>query len=170
MLSEKQESIFNTNAALLRQLNKELADGFRNRYASPEHVRAAERFKNEFDALAFPGGLTAGLQRLKAFDPQTVSVAIRYLEADPWYFRSGYVKEEILDRLKHADLSPDQRRRLAALVVRSITSGAGRVFKHYARLAPHLRIDSLADDVRAIDEGDPIRRWRRGHVLRLLGA
>ena len=51
---------------------------------------------------------TAGLKRS---DPAAVEDAITFLEADPIAFRTGYLKEELLDRLKVVELSDDQSRR-----------------------------------------------------------
>ena len=42
-----------------------------------------------------------------------VDVIIQFLEEDPIFFRSGYLKERIAQRLKRTELSDRQRRRLA---------------------------------------------------------
>lgn len=62
-------------------------------------------------------------------------MAIQFIEEDPWFFRSGYTKETILRRLKHAPLTHNQRVRLLDLLPRSITSGSRRLAKLHAALS-----------------------------------
>jgi hypothetical protein len=49
-----------------------------------------------------------------ALDSAEIETAISFLEADPYFFRSGYMKEEMWGRLKKAQLSPKQLSRLEA--------------------------------------------------------
>ena len=69
-------------------------------------------------------------------DPDGIEIALRFLEADPNYPGSDPVKQQLAQNLRHARLSPDQRNRVAALLLRALRHGGDEVFESYARLAP----------------------------------
>ena len=46
--------------------------------------------------------------------PQTVEFMISFLEVDPWFWGSGYMKEKLIRRLKQAPLNEPCRRRACA--------------------------------------------------------
>ena len=79
------------------------------------HGRSVTCLFAKYDQLAFPGGLTKQFELLEAGDPEAIEMAVRYLEADPWYFRSGYYKADMLRFLRKHPLSDDQSARLRAL-------------------------------------------------------
>src|SRR4051794_17207085 len=89
------------HASRLRELHDAVHRCFREQPHGPAHRAACAEFHARYDALAFPGGLRDGLRRLKELDAGAVEAAIQFLEEDPWFYRSGYVKEEIAGRLKH---------------------------------------------------------------------
>jgi hypothetical protein len=97
--------------------------------------------------------------------------AIEFLEADPWFFRSGYMKAKVVRLLKRLPLNPDQVDRLRAVVV-SVVDGRDRCeFRDYCRLArcvdgPELQ-QLLERRLAHADEG--VRR-RAGWDLQALGA
>lgn len=86
--------------------------------------------------------------------------AIRFMEADPWFFRSGFIKEEIVRRLKQAPLTDKQRRRLSGIVTRSLLSGTRRSARHVARLAPLADNESLRSHLESLarSSGEAARR------------
>jgi hypothetical protein len=60
------------------------------------YSEACATFHSFYDQLAFPGGLERGLELLKAHDPSTIETAVSFLEADPWFHRSGFIKADLL--------------------------------------------------------------------------
>jgi hypothetical protein len=120
-----------------------------------EHVR--ERDPDRYDALLkdlwektaaalpstdrdFMPGLAKGYVRF-------VETGIAFLEADPWFFRSGYEKQNIIRHLKRAQLTDTQRIRLARVVLAAI-DGRDRVeFRHFGRLACGIWSDFLDEEV-----------------------
>jgi hypothetical protein len=114
----------------------------------PEHRNACEEFHGNYDSLAFPGGLSSGLERLASSDPEAVELAIQYLEFDLRFFRSGYIKEKFLRCLKHCDLTEHQLRRIEIMIVRSMDSGGRREFDGFSRLARVAYSQSLVDAVK----------------------
>jgi hypothetical protein len=101
-------------------------------------------------------------------DPDSIEDGIRYLEANPWYFRSGYHKGIVAHKLKSAPLSGPQRTRLRAVLLASITQRMGPEFGHYCRLAIRLCDEAFLEALQARSTdciGEPRRR-----AVRMLGA
>lgn len=104
--------------------------------------QATQKFHALYDKLAFPGGLEKGLALLKEYDPSIIELAIIYLEADPYYFRSGYIKEKLAHILKNAPLSDEQKQRLYSVLLASVHGYQDqRKFRAYCALAI-----AIADD------------------------
>jgi len=160
---------FESNAAELRRLRDEVHRQWGIERRSPAHVEAARIFRERYDALAFPAGLSKQIGALKRLEPPAVEMAIRFLEADPWFHRSGYIKQEFVQRLKHAALSSEQMDRLRAVIERSLSNGTGRVASHLARLAPAVRSDSFIRSINlhSFSKDREVRR-RAAQVLRVL--
>ena len=117
------------------------------REREPDRYDALLRDFRETTAAALPStdrdfmpGLAKGHQRF-------IDTAIAFLEADPWFFRSGYEKQNIIRHLKRAALDEAQRLRLAHVVLRAI-DGRDRVeFRHYGRLACGVWSEFLGEEV-----------------------
>jgi len=133
-----------------------------------EHVR--EREPDRYDALlrdfhaktavALPSSDRFLIPGLAAGHAQFVETAIAFLEADPWFFRSGYEKQELIRHLKRTRLGPVQQERLGRVVLAAI-DGRDRVeFRHYCRLACGVWSDMLDEEVaKRMESPDPgIRR------------
>jgi hypothetical protein len=135
----KNMTIFDHNAKLLRGLKEDIDTSFAQRELDDARrlswAEACHRFQDSFDKLAFPGGLDREMRMLRKEDPEAVEMAVRFLEADPWFFRSGYIKEELLDRLRQVALTDDQQERLRSVILEQIESGGGREFRRYCHLA-----------------------------------
>ena len=162
-------SIISEHAERLRALNAEIHRTFEKAPHGSEHHAACRVFHSEFDRLAFPGGLQRGLAQLKALDPEAIEVAVQFLEEDPWFHRSGYIKEEIVRRLKKAPLKPEQRSRLAAVVAASVCRGPRRIAQHVARLAPIVASPAFVRNMETqAKSDDPELRRRAEHVISVL--
>jgi hypothetical protein len=106
--------------------------GERHRQAWHE---AARRLHASYDRLAFPGGLAHQFERLQKGDLEAIEMAVKFLEADPWYFRSGYYKAETLKYLKRYALSQGQCARLREVLLSRVWGRPVREFRAYCRLA-----------------------------------
>jgi hypothetical protein len=97
-------------------------------------------------------------------DAELVDAAIRYLEADPWQFRTGYAKGRLMRRLRSAELDDQQRARLRPVLARYATAGQRCELTEACRLARRHHIPGLRDDLVAVlwaaDEGAAIRALR----------
>ena len=63
------------------------------------------------------------------------------------FFRSGYIEQRLLQRLKHYALTGRQEKRVRRLVLRSLDGGGRRAFRGYSRLAGRLKTDGLHAEV-----------------------
>jgi hypothetical protein len=161
--------IISANAARLRELNAEIDRTFKAQPHGPEHHAACATFHSQFDALSFPAGLESSLAKLKAGDPGVLDIAVQYLEVEPRFFRSGYIAETILRRLKHADLTSDQVTRLVNVILNSIRHGGRRRFVNCARLAGVLKDDRIVSGaIRLSEEADPEIQRRAERVLNIM--
>ena len=60
---------------------------------------------------------------------------IAFLELDPMFFRSGYIKEEILRKLKRSKLNSKQIERLLYVLECAVENKGTREFRRYCRFA-----------------------------------
>ena len=75
------------------------------------------------------------LAALSAGDAEAKESAIKYLEFDPYYYRSGYIKSKLLVHLKHIKLNASEIKRLQKVICNAIVSQPPKCeFKYYARL------------------------------------
>lgn len=75
------------------------------------------------------------LSALASGDADAKESAIRFLEFDPYYYRSGYIKSKLLVRLKNIKLSASEVKRLQKVICNAIVSQPPKCeFKYYARL------------------------------------
>ncbi len=168
-LTNVRPSLIQHNAARLREMHARIHETFRLRPHGPEHEAACKEFREQYDPLAFPGGLTQALQRLRDHDISLLDGAIHFLREDPQYFRSGYNKEKILRLLKSFIPPPAQKNILGSLLIRSVQSGPRRMFMAYARLAFQLNSNTTTAVMSACSKStDAEIRRRADHVLEVL--
>jgi hypothetical protein len=117
------------------------------REREPDRYAALLKDFWETTAAALPSSDAAFQPGLAKGHARYVETAIAFLEADPWFFRSGYEKQKIIQHLKRAQLSETQRLRLARVVLAAI-DGRDRVeFRHFGRLACGIWSDFLDEEV-----------------------
>ena len=136
------------NAEKLREMHTKIHEAFNIKAHGPEHEAAAKAFHEAYDSLAFPGGLSQALEKLKNHDPSIIDEIIFFLKENPDYFRSGYHKEEMLRRLKSFVFNKSQESLLASLIIRSIDEGPGRLFSAYARLSRKIDYNLLSVEIK----------------------
>jgi len=88
----------------------------KNEHKKKEWQKACSDFHEQYDSLAFPGGLDGAYERIIEGDAQAMEAAICFLECRPFFFRSGYMFKDILRKAKKAPLSEDQKARLHHVV------------------------------------------------------
>ena len=99
----------------------------------------------EFSGFGYPGSKfylfenVDFLAELSAGDAEARKTAVKFLEFDPYYYRSGYIKSKLLVRLKNIRLSDSEAERLRQVVCNAIVSRQPKSeFKYYARLLKNI--------------------------------
>ncbi|MFN8622995.1 MAG: hypothetical protein U0869_19830 [Chloroflexota bacterium] len=98
--------------------------------------------------------LADATDRLKAADPTAVEPSLVFLEADPWAFRTGYLKEKVMRRLRRCPLDEDQQARLRAVLLHLVEVGPRREFREACRLAWRVADPVFMEALRARAGGD----------------
>ncbi len=80
--------------------------------------RACAEFHARYDELAFPGGYDGAEKRIQAGDPYTIEAALCFLELRPYFFRSGYMYQSLLRKMKRASFTKSQWERMEVVLRR----------------------------------------------------
>lgn len=129
------------NSAELRRLSDRIHETVRTRSNSQEDraewQHACAEFHQKFDSLCFPGGAEM-FSRVRENDPAALEAAIRFLVADPYHFRSGYLKENLWRWLRHYRLSISARNRLEKAAFLYLDRRISREFWSMCKAMAHL--------------------------------
>ena len=91
------------------------------------------------------------LAALSAGDADAKESAIKFLEFDPYYYRSGYIKSKLLVRLKNIKLSASEFKRLQKVICNAIVSPQPKCeFKYYARLLKNIGTPEFRQKLQAL--------------------
>jgi hypothetical protein len=119
------------NSEELRRLNARIHATYEARDKSDtlyaEWEEACAQFHRNKDRLAFPGG-EAAFEKVRTGDAKAVEAAIRFLVADPYHFRSGYMKQYLWRWLPRLKLSASKRKRLEDAALQYLNRRIGREF------------------------------------------
>jgi len=127
-------------ARVLERNHVELDDAARSRDRGERYYREWEQAAEHFHAAVaavYPGELEDSMAALAdaPASMEAVETVITFLEADPWCFRSGYMKQEILRKLRHQPLNPGQKEKLANALIRYVDAGDRREMLGACKLA-----------------------------------
>jgi hypothetical protein len=111
----------------------------------------------------YPGELEDAISALAdtPVSVDAVETVMVFLEADPWCFRSGYFKQEILRKLRRQPLTLEQKERLANALLRYVDAGDRRELLdacRFARQHPTQRLRSRLKARLASSDSDVARR------------
>jgi len=122
MSSDRIKQAMLQNAEEIKRLTARINETVRHRSESRDKYRewesACDEFHTRYGTLAFPRGYDGALERIVAGDEQAMEAAICFLECRPYFFRSGYMFQAILRKVRRAPLSPDQAQRLQRVLQR----------------------------------------------------
>jgi hypothetical protein len=112
---------------------------------------------------AFPAGFWNDFERLKKGDTSGLETAIRFLEADPWFFRSGYLKADLIRFICRCPLTAEQADRLRDVVLNAIELRDRREFRQFANLGRVVQSEEFREEVskRLLHEDEAVRRRAR---------
>lgn len=104
------------------------------------------------------------VERLREGDASGVEAAIAYLEADPWHFRSGYLKQTLARHVRRVPLTERQADRLREAILNAWRKGPREDLKEYIRLAKALDSPPFREKLRELsndlDPGTGLRAER----------
>lgn len=107
------------NAEEIERLRDRIDVTVRERDKSPEKYQEWKNACAEFHArgneLSFPGGWQT-VERIVTGDSFAMEAGISFVECRPYFFRSGYMFQTILKKLKKAPLSEQQKIRLQRVI------------------------------------------------------
>lgn len=75
--------------------------------------------------------------------------AFSYLATDPYFFRSGYLMERLVRRLKKPVLSESEQLIIRELILRRIDTKALRNFRDICRLIPKVETEGFRQEINA---------------------
>lgn len=110
------------------------------------------------------------IELLRGGDSTKLESAVAFLEADPWFHRSGYAKVKMARYIKQAMLTPGYVARLQNVVLAMVEQRNGQEFRAYCRLARKVDSPELREKLKrrfAHDDANVRRRAR--WVLEALG-
>lgn len=115
---------------------------------------------------AFPPGFRDAYEAMRAGDPTAAEAAIAFLEADPLFFRSGYMKTKLIAALGRVALDAGRVERLRQVILNLVDRRDDREFRRYCRMAVRYDAPHLREALRArLVLDDPHVRRRAGWVL-----
>ena len=133
-------------ATLVAQLHQSLEEAFERRDEGVVGLAgwedAARAYRSAVE-LMYPDEFWRQVDRLRQGDGTAIDSALAFLEADPWCFRSGYVKETLLRLLTRHSLSDDHAMRVARILLNGVDVGDRREFWFQCRLARHVASPAL---------------------------
>ena len=119
-----------------------------------EQSAAAGWFHEMFRAM-YPPAFWRCLDGVKSGDRTGLEPIMRFLEADPWCFRSGYVKADLIRAVIRLDLTQADRARLRRVVLLAVDDPVlRRELRSYARLAVAVAGPGLVEALEARLSGD----------------
>lgn len=127
-------------------------------------------FRQKYDELHFPGGDTM-LSAVRQQDPVAVETAVRFLLADPYYFRSGYLKQYLWQWLARIPLSQPQRTKLEQAALKYLERKVCREFWHMGKAMHRIaRAPFWFAVAERVSSSSPERVRDRALLLLLFGA
>ena len=72
---------------------------------------------------------------LKKHDSSAIDTAITYLKANPYCFRSGFIKASLAQLLKQCPLSKTQIKEIQDILIEAVQREKHREFRDYCKLA-----------------------------------
>ena len=105
------------------------------------------------------------LSAVESGDPESVDLAISFVEVNPYYFRSGYMKDRLFRRLRRSKLSEDQRQRLLSAITEAIHSHQGDGWNHFIALAAAFADARFVEFVSKVTTGKDPKVARRAKLL-----
>jgi hypothetical protein len=143
---------------------KEVVD--RNDASDPRTRRwlsAIKAFRAAYERV-YPDTLREVDQGAKRASDIDTADMLNFLEADPIFDRSGYMKEKLLTELKRRELNKPDVERLQGIILSVIQKGDHRrEFRRYCRAASAVDDQRFRSEVSALEKCDDLHTARRAN-------
>lgn len=110
------------------------------------------RYRRARDRLFTPA-FDHAVTCLRNRDTSGIEYVIAFMEADPWFFHSGYLKQKFARYLRGVQITAPQRDRLRAAVLGAFKKGRREDLKEYVSLARKLDGPSFREGLRQLVDG-----------------
>ena len=144
--------LIDREASVLRKLHEDIHYIFDHEAKVSRHGMSWREACARFHAHASPldHWIEAALSDEFLHDSKARDFVLTFLERDPVYFRSGYVKEVLLRRLKRVNLVKKDRDRLDKILLDAVRRRGGREFRRYCQLAVNVGSADLRAEIVAL--------------------
>ena len=144
------ENLIKTESKRLLELHQNVHRTFKDKQGNPE---AWSNACSEFNSYISPlDSHVEAFYSLSPINSESVEFGVQFLEINPFFFRSGYIKEQILNKLKRVVLTKPQSTRLRKVLKNAVLSCSGREFKRYCRLALVIGNETLIQELTGLSE------------------
>ena len=134
-----------------------------------EVTREAHRLWYAAIDAAYPPGFDQDAARLHAGDAAGLEGSLAFLEADPFFYRTGYIKAKMIRHITRLPLTHLQEKRLRQVVLTVVDARDDRDFRAFCRLARRVDAPALREQLTArLASGDADIRRRARWVLEAL--
>lgn len=108
-------------------------------------------------------------QRLRAGERDAIEEAILFLEVDPWFFRSGYLKERLIRGLKACPRKKKDDMRLRNVIWNVANGRNRREFRNYCSLAAKVATEEFMELLAKVSEAqDAAAKGKLSYLRRFL--
>ncbi len=115
---------------------------------------------------AYPDGFWEDVRKRRTGDAASLESVVSFLEADPYFFRSGYTKAWLIRGIKPPMLTPAYQKRLQQVVLALVDKRDDRDFRAFCKLARKVDDAGFREQLRQrADEGNFDVRRRAWWVL-----
>ena len=96
---------------LHRRVHETLGDRDKSDECRQAWFDACAEFRRRHDELAFLGGASSAIRRMRSSDQVAIEYGLLFIETRPYFFRSGYMYNHFLRVLRNCELTAMQRMR-----------------------------------------------------------
>lgn len=143
------KTLIRTESRKLYQLHRAIHENFKVRNTNKANFEAwkdaCKQFHDYESALDI--WVNRCLQSPNLSDPIALEFCIQFLEEDPMFFRSGYIKEDLISRLKRAALKKMDKSRIQQICTAAVQRNGRREYRRYCHLAASIRSDGLIQEI-----------------------
>lgn len=147
---------YSRRASDVNEANAALHEAARRDSHGPQHRSAIKAFDAAY-ALVYPDTLRQLDQGTKPVSEIDTADMLYFLEADPFFRRSGYMKEKLLTELKRRKLDRNEIAQLQAIMISVIQKPQHRrEFLRYCRAAVNVDDDVFRSKLTAMEQSDKL--------------